>query len=101
MQLKQLTQCYSKKVWSDLYVIKSKSHEAKQHCFVISEKKNTNIDFVHFILIIIWIKLNTHFLPHWNLQKKAIIESGGMMWCDLRCYTKTGKVASLKSTMSI
>ena len=27
-------------------------------------------------------KLNTHFLPYWPLQKKAIDESGGMKWCD-------------------
>ena len=82
------------------------SHEVKQHCFVISgkktkNKKNTNIDFLNFILIITWTNLNTHFLPRLNLHKKAIIESGGMMWCDLKCCIKVGKVASLKSTMSI
>ena len=37
---------------------------------------NTNIDFLNFILIITWTKLNTHFFPHWNLQKKAVVESG-------------------------
>ena len=89
-------------VWSDLHVIKSMSHEVKQHFFVISEKKNnTNIDFLNFILIIAWTKLDTHFLPYWNLQKKAIFENGGKMWLDLRCCTKIGKTGSLKYTMSI
>ena len=46
-------------------------------------------------------KLNTHFLPYWPLQKKAIDESGGMKWCDLKCCTEIGKDVSLKSTMSI
>ena len=35
-----------------------------------------------------------------NLQKKVIMESGGVLLFDLRCYTKIKKMASLKSTMN-
>ena len=42
MQRKQLTQSYCY-VWSDLYDMNSMSHEVKQRCFVISDKKKTTI----------------------------------------------------------
>ena len=82
------------------YVMKSLLDEVKQHCFIISEKRNTNIVFLNYILIITWTRLNTDFFPHWNLQKEVIVESDRVIWCDMRCCTKIGKFASFKSSMN-
>ena len=44
MQLKQLTQCCCKVMFSlNLYVMESMLHEVKQHCFLISETKKTTL----------------------------------------------------------